>query len=151
MKKITKKMKAIGLIFLIVLLLISVFGINSTLGMQHYQELDFVTGIVTATALNVRSGPSTSYKTITQVYKNEYIRVFAKIGNWYVIQTDKDYIGAVNSNYVRAIYPSNNSSGSNNTNNNTTINSSGLTNDEKETLELINEQRVAARFTSVNS
>lgn len=143
MARLNKKMKTTMIIFAIALILVSVFGIGNTLGMQHYQKLDFVTGIVTATALNVREGPSTSYKIITQIYKNEYIRVFAKIGNWYVIQTDKDYIGAVNSSYIKAIYPSNNDN-NNQTNSNTNQQNSGLTNDEKETLDLINEQRVAA-------
>lgn len=115
--------------------------------MQNYQKLDFETGIVTASALNVRKGPSTSYDVITQIYKNEYIRIFAKIGDWYVIQTKKDYIGAVNSNYVRAIYQNADTKDNNTTNNITT---SGLTNDEKETLDLINEQRIAARLARVN-
>ena len=145
------KKKMIGTILLVILIILGMLGSNYTQGMQHYQKLDFVTGIVTATALNVREGPSTSYKIVTQVYKNEYIRVFAKIGDWYVIQTDKDYIGAVNSNYVRAIYPNTNdtnNSTNNNLDNDTTT--SGLTNDEKETLDLINEQRIAARFASIN-
>ena len=38
------------------------------------------------------------------IYKNEYIRVFAKIGDWYVIQTNGDYIGMVSSKYVKLIY-----------------------------------------------
>ena len=45
--------------------------------MKHYEEVDFVTGMVTASALNVRTGPSTRYRVIGTVYKNEYIRVFA--------------------------------------------------------------------------
>lgn len=52
----------------------------------------------------------TSYNVITTVNKNEYIRVFAGVGEWYIVQTDSDYVGAVSRKYVRAIYPS--SSGS---------------------------------------
>ena len=141
------KNKKIRTIFLLALILVSILGINYTQGMQNYQKLDFETGIVTASALNVRKGPSTSYDVITQIYKNEYIRIFAKIGDWYVIQTKKDYIGAVNSNYVRAIYQNADTKDNNTTNNITT---SGLTNDEKETLDLINEQRIAARLARVN-
>lgn len=72
--------------------------------------------------------------------------MFAKVGNWYVVQTDKDYIGAVSKDYVKAIYPSsdNTNKEENNTNNSAGTNASGLTNDELETFNLINEQRVAA-------
>ena len=82
---------------LISLLIVSTLFISSSVlfAMRTYEEVDFVTGIVTATALNVRTGPSTNYRVIGTVYKNEYIRVFAKIGDWYVVQTPTDQIGAV--------------------------------------------------------
>ena len=64
------KNKKIRTIFLLALILVSILGINYTQGMQNYQKLDFETGIVTASALNVRKGPSTSYDVITQIYKN---------------------------------------------------------------------------------
>lgn len=142
--------RLIILIFTILFFLIFAFSVNS-FGMHYYEKTDFVTGLVTATALNVRSGPGTSYKVVTQVYKNEYIRVFAKVGNWYVVQTDKDFIGAVSVDYVKPIYLS--SSGSNQSSKNTgssggsgatNTGTSGLTADERETFNLINEQRVAA-------
>lgn len=131
-----------------VIIMIACIGITySSQAMQHYYKVDFQTGLVTATALNVRQGPSTSYKTITQVYKNEYIRVFAGIGDWYVIQTDKDYVGVVSSKYVKPIYPnssggssgSNSGSSSGSTNQNT--GNSTLSSDELEVFNLINEQR----------
>lgn len=130
-----------------IVLMISIISITySSQAMQHYYKVDFQTGLVTATALNVRQGPSTSYKAITQVYKNEYIRVFAGIGDWYVIQTDKDYVGVVSKKYVKPIYPNSSGSGSGSssntgsTNQNTGTNST-LSNDEKEVFNLINAQR----------
>lgn len=126
------------LISFIFLILLS-FNFNST-AMQHYQTVDTPTGLITASALNVRQGPGTSYKSIALVYKNEYIRIFAKIGDWYVIQTDADYIGCVSSKYVKLIYPNSNSGGSSNTNQ--TTNSNGLTADEQEVFDLINQQRI---------
>ena len=131
--------KLICIILVIFVIIISVLIKTNTYAMQHYQIVDTPTGIVTATTLNVRSGPGTNYKIITQVYKNEYIRIFAKVGTWYVVQTDKDYIGAVSSQYVRLIYPqtSNNSGG-----NNTTANTD-LTADEREVFHLINQKRTA--------
>lgn len=129
------------LIFTFILIIVTVitFGSKKSFGMQHYYKLDFSTGIVNATTLNVRSGPSTKYPVVTTVKKNEYIRVFAGIGNWYVIQTDTDYVGAVSKQYVKAIYPGNNNTTQNNTGTNT--NQTSLTSDEEEVFNLINEQR----------
>lgn len=132
---ISRRKLLVSLFILIVILIFSVA--NSIYGMQHYYKLDFVTGLVTASTLNVRSGPSTKYPVVTTVQKNEYIRVFAGIGDWYVIQTDSDHIGAVSKQYVKAIYPSSNNNNSNNNQQNTTT----LTSDETEVFNLINEQR----------
>ncbi len=44
-----------------------------------------------------------TYKVISKVHKNEYVRIFAKIDNWYVIQTDKDIVGVVYANYIKPI------------------------------------------------
>lgn len=90
----------------------------------------------------------TSYNVITTVNKNEYIRVFAGVGEWYIIQTDSDYVGAVSRKYVRAIYPS--SSGSSNSgtggssssgNTSSSTETSNMNSDEKEVFDLINKQR----------
>lgn len=113
--------------------------------MQHYYKLDFSTGLVTATTLNVRSGPNTKYPIVATVKKNEYVRVLAGIGEWYVIQTDGDYIGAVSKKYIKAIYPNNsgntgnNTSGGNTSNNTQTANN--MNSDEQEVFNLINKQR----------
>lgn len=90
----------------------------------------------------------TNYNVITTVNKNEYIRVFAGVGEWYIIQTDSDYVGAVSRKYVRAIYPSSSgssnsgtggSSSSGNTSNSTET--SNMNSNEKEVFDLINKQR----------
>lgn len=90
----------------------------------------------------------TSYNVITTVNKNEYIRVFAGVGEWYIVLTDSDYVGAVSRKYVRAIYPS--SSGSSNSgtggssssgNTSSSTETSNMNSDEKEVFDLINKQR----------
>jgi len=139
---ITKKHLLIILSIIIMIAFISIT--YSSQAMQHYYKVDFQTGLVTASTLNVRQGPSTSYKVVTQVYKNEYIRVFAGIGDWYVIQTDKDYVGAVSKKYVKPIYPnSSGSSGSSSNSGNASGNTSNstLSSDEQQVFNLINEQR----------
>lgn len=85
--------------------------------------------------------PGTNFNIIARVYKNEYIRIFAKIGEWYVIQTDNNYLGAVSSQYIKLIYPiTNNTYKNSNTEKNNTAN---LTEDEQEILDLINLKRTA--------
>ena len=126
------------------ILFIIIISISSTSkAMTHYQTVGTSTGLVTASALNVRQGPGTNFKVVTMVYKNEYIRIFAKIGDWYVIQTNSDYIGMVSSKYVKLIYPT---QGASDEQEKTTPPTSGneLTTDEKETFDLINAERTAA-------
>lgn len=115
---------------------------NAIFAMRHYEEVDFVTGLVTASALNVRTGPSTGYRVIGTVYKNEYIRVFAKIGDWYVIQTNSDQIGAVSTKYVKKITGNSGAStGTSSNNTGTTANNTSATAEEIELLRLINLER----------
>ena len=148
MKKFMLKKKTIVLIIAISFIILLFFSsFKTVLGMTHYQETDFVTGLVTATALNVRSGPGITYKVIGIVYKNEYIRVFARIGNWYVVQTDSDLVGTVNVDYIKPIYPSM-SNASNDTTNSAT-NTIELTQDEKDVFDLINKQRISAGLSAL--
>lgn len=143
MKFITLKKKYIMFATIVVIFSIIIFNISTVFGMQHYYNVDFSTGLVTATTLNVRSGPGTIYSVVTTVKKNEYIRVFAGVGDWYIVQVEGDYVGAVSKKYVKAIYPGS-SSGSNNSSGNSgsgTSNVSNLSSDELEVFNLINKQR----------
>lgn len=130
---------------LILVLGISIFAVSKTFAMQHYYTLDFTTGIVTADVLNVRSGPDVSYDIVATVRKNEYIRVFAGVGNWYIVQIEGDYIGAVSQKYVRPIYPTSNNTGSGTSSGGSsssgTTTSGTMTADEQEVFNLINKQR----------
>lgn len=139
------KLKKI-VIFLFILSTI-LFATNKSIAMSHYQTVGTTTGLVTASALNVRQGPGTSYKSVTLVYKNEYVRIFGQIGDWYVIQTDADYVGMVSKKYIKLIYPQ--SSGIDNSGGNTTTTTSNLTADEQEVFDLINKQRTAAGLSAL--
>ena len=139
-----KKNKKIILKFIIFMIFFgfSLFKTISSFGMQNYYNPGFVTGLVTATNLNLRSGPGTNYPVIKQISKNQYIRGFAGIGDWYVVQIEGDYIGAVNKKYIKPIYPdSNNNTSSSNQQSNTNTTTSDLTKDELEVFNLINEER----------
>ena len=104
-KIVQKKKKIILSITVLILGLWSYF--STSFGMKNYEEVDFATGIVTANVLNVRQGPGMTYKVISKVHKDDYIRIFAKIGDWYVVQTNNDIIGTVHVNYINPIYPNN--------------------------------------------
>lgn len=140
MKVITIKrkniIKALGISMFAFILCI----FTTSFGMQHYYKVDFSTGIVTATTLNVRSGPGTQYKVVATVKKNEYIRVFAGVGEWYIVQVEGDYVGAVSKKYVKAVNSSTSSGNTSTGTSNGTTNST-LTADEQETFNLINKQR----------
>lgn len=142
MKIVTIKKKNILKASMIIIFVLIICGVSTSFGMQHYYKIDFSTGLVTANTLNVRSGPGTHYKVVTTVEKNEYIRVFAGIGNWYVVQVEGDYIGAVSKKYVKAIYPSS-SNTENSIGNNTSSSTSTMNADEKEIFNLINSQRTS--------
>lgn len=145
MKVVKIKKSTILKILLLFVFTFTITKVTISFGMQHYYKLDFTTGIVTASSLNVRSGPGTSYPVVAKVNKNEYIRVFAGVGNWYIVQVEGDYVGAVSKQYVKAVYPnrggSSSSGNSTGGTSNTTTNTSGLTTDELEVFNLINEQR----------
>lgn len=143
MKVIQIKKKNILKFTMIVVFIFTIGMVSTSFGMQHYYKLDFATGLVTADVLNVRSGPGTKYSVVTKVKKNEYIRVFAGVGDWYIVQVEGDYVGAVSQKYVKPIYPTTGNTGGN-TNSNTGSNNqttSDLNVDEKEVFNLINQQR----------
>lgn len=142
MKVITIKKKSILKTVMVIMFMLAICGFTTSFGMQHYYTVDFSTGLVTATNLNVRSGPGTQYKIVTTIPKNQYIRVFAGVGDWYIVQVEGDYVGAVNKKYVKAIYPNSSNAGNTNTGgSNQTTQTSSMNADEKEVFDLINKQR----------
>ncbi len=130
------------------IIFILIIGIvTNSFGMQNYYNIGFTTGLTTSN-LNVRSGPGTNYKIVTTIPKNQYIRVFAGVGDWYIVQVEGDFVGAVSKKYVKPIYPK--TSSNNGTNNSTsgstgisgsTSNTAVLSADEQEVFDLINKQR----------
>ena len=99
MKNFILKNKLLLILFSItIVLIINLFSIS--FGMEEYKETDFSLGKVNTELLNLRSGPSTSFESISMLKRNEYLRVYAQIGDWYVVQNDKNLIGAVHSKYI---------------------------------------------------
>ena len=57
MKIIKIKKSVILKIIILFIFVITLTKLTSSFGMQHYYNVDFSTGLVTASTLNVRSGP----------------------------------------------------------------------------------------------
>ena len=143
------RMKKFIISLILFIVIVSVSGISTA--MTHYQTVGTTTGLVTASALNVRQGPGTSYNKVTIVYKNEYVRIFAQIGDWYVIQTDKDYVGMVSKQYIKLIYPTQYSTGTQDSSTpSQTENTNGLTADEQEVFNLVNAKRTATGLAALS-
>ena len=142
-------MKKFIISLILFIVIVSISGISTA--MTHYQTVGTTIGLVTASALNVRQGPGTSYNKVTIVYKNEYVRIFAQIGDWYVIQTDKDYVGMVSKQYIKLIYPTQNSTGTQDSSTpSQTENTNGLTADEQEVFNLVNAKRTATGLAALS-
>ncbi len=105
--------------------------------MQHYYKLDFGNRFGYGFKLNEKWSWNTMHKVVATVNKNEYIRVFAGAGDWYVVQIEGDYVGAVSKKYVKPLTLKA-SNTQNNSNNQTTTNMNA---DEKEVFNLINQQK----------
>lgn len=156
MKNFFKRNKFIILSYCI--LIIIFFSYLYTASAYTYESLDFKYGKVkTKSSLNIRCGPGTNYERVGKLNNGEYVDVFAKVGDWYIIQTDNNLIGAVSSKYIEAVYDETealNSETSNdvkseeitetsNVDNNSSeyIDNIELTGEEQEFLNLINSKR----------
>ncbi len=138
MKKFMLENKIIILLISIIIILsISLFA--RCFGMDEYETVDYSYGIVNTDYLNMRTGAGITFDSMTVLTKNEYIRIFAKIGEWYIIQNEQNQVGTVHSNYIT---PTNEQKAATTNTEIITDNSSAdLTEDESNLLSLINTER----------
>lgn len=138
MKDILLKNKiTILLVSIIIILALSLFA--TCFGMDEYETVEYAYGIVNTDYLNMRSGSGINFDSISLLTRNEYVRIFAKIGNWYIIQNQENQIGTVHTDYI--IPTNEQKSASTNTEVIKDENTSDLTQDESELLSLINNER----------
>jgi cell wall-associated NlpC family hydrolase len=64
-----------------------------------------MTGVVTATKLNMRSGPSTSYSIIHVLWQGNKVKVIGESGDWYKIQLSDGRTGWVSRSYLNIDVP----------------------------------------------
>ena len=93
------KIKILGISAFIIFVL-SIF--TKSIGVE-VRTVDFKYAKVKVNCLNVRCGPGVQYNKIGKIYKDDYIEIFAQIGDWYMIKTNKNYVGTVYKDYVEAI------------------------------------------------
>jgi len=125
------------LISVIIILTISLFA--TCFGMDNYEKTEHSLGIVNTDYLNMRTGSGINFDSITILKRNEYVRIFGKIGEWYIIQNEKNQIGTAHINYIT---PTDVAKAA--VTNAETIESSvpsSLTQEESELLSLINKER----------
>lgn len=138
---------SIILTFIVLLLAVSLFA--TCFGMDNYETVDFSLGIVNTNYLNMRNGPGINFNSIDVLTKNEYVRIFGKINDWYIIQNEENKIGAANIKYIT---PTEEQKAAvtntedikpvvSNTENVSEVSTSSLTNEENELLLLINKER----------
>jgi len=131
-------MKKIALLlFIIILFTIGIFTIS--LGMQDPEISDVSLGSVNTSYLNIRTGPGVSFKSIGVLEKNSTVRVYGKIGDWYIAQSEKDLVGCIHSKYVS--FQTDDTISSINEEETIDTYSTGLTYDEEEFISLINSER----------
>ncbi|WP_286233033.1 SH3 domain-containing protein [Romboutsia ilealis] len=82
-------------------------------------------GTVTASSLNVRSGPSTSYTIVTTVKKNDKVNILQSSNGWYKIETASGKQGWASSSYI-SILDSNTNNNINTSSNIAIVNTDGL-------------------------
>lgn len=88
----------IALSFVILILIASLFA--TCFGMEDYVPVDYSLGIVNTEYLNMRSGAGINFASIDLLNKNEYVRIFGKIGEWYIVQNEENKIGTVHQQYI---------------------------------------------------
>lgn len=127
----------IALCSIVLILIITLF--TSSFAMDPYETVDFSLGIVNTDYLNMRSGAGINFDSISILTKNEYVRIYGKVGEWYIVQNEKNQIGTVNEKYIT---PTNETkSAATNSEVIEEVSSVNLTSEENELLSLINAER----------
>lgn len=138
MKKFLSENKLLIILCSIILILIaSIFA--SCFAMDPYEKVDFSLGIVNTDYLNMRSGTGINFDSISILTKNEYVRIYGKIGEWYIVQNEKNQIGTVHQKYITPTDET--KAAATNSEAIIEIPQNNLTSEENELLSLINAER----------
>ena len=76
-------------------------GVIKAEGAQTFEKATFISGVVTANELNLRTGPSLKSEIIGVFKKNKWVNVLAVIDGWYaVFDPDTGKVGCVKKEYL---------------------------------------------------
>lgn len=90
------------------ILMIIIFSYVCRVSAYTYETLDFKYGKTkTKTTLNIRCGPGMNYERVGKLKDGEYVNVFAKVGEWYIVQTRDNVVGAVSSKFIEPVLDEN--------------------------------------------
>jgi uncharacterized YkwD family protein len=101
---IKKKLIALALFLLVTLLTVFPMGTEQfkVEASEAYKSMDITTGVVTATDVNLRTGPATTYDIICKLKKNQGITIIGKMGDWYAVYVGSSgNVGVITSQYVK--------------------------------------------------
>lgn len=138
MKDFIFKNKFILILFFIVCILETLI-FSTCFGMNEGENINLDLGIVNTDYLNLRTGPGIDYTSIDLLTKNQYLRIYGKIGDWYIVQNDNNNIGTVHSKYITLT--ENPKASVSNMETIETVATPVITTDEELVLELINTER----------
>ena len=124
-------------LLILIITIFSILLITQSLAIKKKKKIDYNLGIVNTDYLNMRSGSNINFDAIDLLTKNEYVRIFGRINDWYIIQNEEDKIGTVHVNYITPVQEEKASA----TNTEIIQENSLLTEDENYLLELINAER----------
>ncbi len=81
-----------------------IFSDEAIISDKSYTESNLKKGIVTASVLNVRMGPSTDNSKTTQIYNGDIVTIINTSDEWYEVILSNNMKGWVHSDYIKITY-----------------------------------------------
>lgn len=73
---------------------------------EAYQQAASGSGVVTASDVNLRTGPATTFDIICKLKKDQKVTVMGKLGDWYAIYVGSSgNVGSISSRYIKLDKP----------------------------------------------
>lgn len=73
------------------------------LTLKERENVELGTGAIDGSVVNMRSGPSTGYNTVTQLRRDNKVEIFGFNCGWYKVRTSNDQIGYIRSDLVKLL------------------------------------------------
>lgn len=133
-----KKRVIVMAIIAVALMALNVSVISAPAG-KKFETVSADKVLVTASRLNVRTGPGTNYPTVKVLNRGEVVDTIGMLGEWYVVHLSDDSIGVVFSKHVAVSSVKTDEAAEEET---VPVFNNSASNDEEMLLRLINGERV---------